>query len=131
MSQPLINVWGSIMGNVQDSLDRMARIVVVVVKGLVDDEDVVSVRITKEDAHTRLCIKVAPPDFGKVVGRGGQNVEALRYLMNAIGNKLGLPTCVDAEGESHVCAHICVDDPRPKKRGRYGGKNMPSWRPRQ
>ena len=119
------------MGNVQDSLDRMARIVVVVVKGLVDDEDVVSVRITKEDAHTRLCIKVAPPDFGKVVGRGGQNVEALRYLMNAIGNKLGLPTCVDAEGESHVCAHICVDDPRPKKRGRYGGKNMPSWRPRQ
>lgn len=99
-------------------LDRLIDITKRTVQCMVDHEDDVGVHIESVDGHTRVCITVAQSDFGKVVGRQGRNVDALRLVMNAVGHKLRLPTCSNAEGEWRVCAHIYVED--PDKRGRNG-----------
>jgi len=100
------------------AMDRLADILVAIVRGLVDDEAGVSVRVEEGEGHTRLRVMVAPKDFGKVLGRGGRTVASIRSILNAVGIKFRLPTCVNAEGEYHVCAHVYVEDPNPDRRGR-------------
>lgn len=57
------------------------------VRRIVDDPD--SVRITREDrdSYIELLVRVAPDDIGKVIGKSGRVVKALRTLMRAAGFK--------------------------------------------
>lgn len=89
-----------------DAVDRLADIVEQVIKALVDHENKVLITVVAERLHTNLCVAVHPRDFGKVVGRGGNNVSALRALVAAIGNKLKLPACT-----------LLIEDPNPSRRG--------------
>jgi uncharacterized protein len=58
-----------------------------VVKALVDDPDAVDVREIDRDGTTRLEVRVAQPDMGKVIGKQGRTVRALRSLVYAAGQK--------------------------------------------
>lgn len=61
------------------------------VTALVDDPD--SVEVTREDSDetTTLTVAVAPDDVGKVIGRQGRIIKAIRVLARATG-------CTDTRG---------------------------------
>lgn len=58
-----------------------------VVKALVDDANAVDVSETDNHGTTRIEIRVAQPDMGKVIGKQGRTVRALRSLVYAAGVK--------------------------------------------
>jgi len=58
-----------------------------VVKALVDESDAVDVREIDRNGTTRIEIRVAQPDMGKVIGKQGRTVRALRSLVYAAGLK--------------------------------------------
>jgi len=59
-----------------------------IVKQLVDNPDKVNVEETNPDEHSiGLKIKVDKNDIGKVIGRNGNTVNALRTILTAVGAK--------------------------------------------
>ena len=65
----------------------MKEAVEMVVKSLVDDVDAVDIREVDQQGSTLIEIRVAPGDMGKVIGRQGRTVRALRSLAYAISLK--------------------------------------------
>ena len=57
------------------------------VKALVDDADAVDVREVQREGTTRIEVRVAQTDMGKVIGKQGRTVRALRSLVYAAGVK--------------------------------------------
>ena len=58
-----------------------------IVKALVDDVEAVEVREVPRAGSTMIEIRVAPDDMGKVIGRQGRTVKALRSLAYAVSVK--------------------------------------------
>ena len=58
-----------------------------VVKALVDDSEAVDVREIDRNGTTRIEVRVAQADMGKVIGKQGRTVRALRSLVYAAGLK--------------------------------------------
>ena len=67
----------------------MKDVVEMIVKQLVGDADAVDVReVERGDGRTTLIeVRVAESDMGKVIGRQGRTVKALRSLLHAAGLK--------------------------------------------
>jgi len=58
-----------------------------VIKSLVDDVEAVDVREVDQQGTTLIEIRVAPSDMGKIMGRQGRTVRALRSLAYAVSLK--------------------------------------------
>jgi uncharacterized protein len=58
-----------------------------VIKALVDNVEAVDVREIERNGATLIEIRVAQEDMGKIIGRQGRTVRALRSLANAVGLK--------------------------------------------
>ena len=58
-----------------------------IVKALVDDVEAVDVREINRNDATLIEIRVAPEDMGKVIGKQGRTVRALRSLLHAVSLK--------------------------------------------
>lgn len=56
------------------------------VRSLVDDPDAVAITTTQTSAGVLYEVQVAPDDVGKVIGRGGRIIKALRILTRAAGS---------------------------------------------
>jgi predicted RNA-binding protein YlqC (UPF0109 family) len=65
----------------------MRETVEMVVKALVDESEAVDVREIERDGTTRIEVRVAQSDMGKVIGKQGRTVRALRSLVYAAGLK--------------------------------------------
>jgi predicted RNA-binding protein YlqC (UPF0109 family) len=65
----------------------MRDAVEMVVKSLVDDAEAVDVREVAQQNATLIEVRVAPADMGKVIGRQGRTVRALRSLAYAVSLK--------------------------------------------
>jgi uncharacterized protein len=65
----------------------MRDTVEMIVKALVDEVDAVDVREIERDGTTRIEVRVAQSDMGKVIGKQGRTVRALRSLVYAAGLK--------------------------------------------
>ena len=65
----------------------MKEAVEMVVKSLVDDVEAVDVREVDHQGATLIEVRVAPEDMGKVIGRQGRTIRALRSLAHAVGLK--------------------------------------------
>lgn len=59
-----------------------------IAKALVDAPDEVLVYQVEEDGETIIELEVAPADMGKVIGKHGRTVRAMRSLVNAAGIRL-------------------------------------------
>ena len=57
-----------------------------VVKTLVDSPEAVSVKVTQTDGKDIFEINVDNQDIGKVIGKEGQTIRALRMLVNALNS---------------------------------------------
>ena len=60
-----------------------------VLKNLVDDPSAVSVVRSQQSNHSTFEIRVGPGDMGKVVGKQGQTIDAIRSLVAAAASKYG------------------------------------------
>jgi predicted RNA-binding protein YlqC (UPF0109 family) len=67
----------------------MRETVEMIVKALVDDAEAVDVREIERDGTTRIEVRVAQTDMGKVIGKQGRTVRAMRSLVYAAGIKQG------------------------------------------
>ncbi len=66
----------------------MREAVELIVRHLVSEAEAVDVRAVERDrATTVIEVRVAQPDVGKVIGRQGRTVKALRSLLHAAGQK--------------------------------------------
>ena len=66
----------------------MKEFIEFIAKQLVDNPDKVSVEETTPDEHTiELNLKVDKSDLGKVIGKHGDTVNAMRTLLTAVGAK--------------------------------------------
>ncbi len=66
----------------------MKEFIEFIAKQLVDNPDKVSVEETTPDEHTiDLKLKVDASDLGKVIGKHGDTVNAMRTLLYAVGAK--------------------------------------------
>ncbi len=62
----------------------MEELLAYLARSLVDDPSAVDVESFEEDDGTIVLeLRVAPDDTGKVIGRGGRTVAALRTVMKA------------------------------------------------
>jgi len=62
-----------------------ADLVQFLARGLVDDPDAVRVESIERDGDLVLQLRVAEEDVGKVIGRNGRMVRALRTVLRATG----------------------------------------------
>ena len=61
-----------------------------IVKSIVDKPDEVNVVINESDDNTRIYeLSVGEGDLGKVIGKKGKNVSAIRTLITAVSAKEG------------------------------------------
>lgn len=65
----------------------MQHLVHTIISALVDDPEAVKIRQLDGETTCILEIHVAPQDIGKVIGRQGRNIAALRTLLHAVGAK--------------------------------------------
>jgi uncharacterized protein len=66
----------------------MKEAVELIVRHLVREAEAVDVRAVERDrATTVIEVRVAQEDVGKVIGRQGRTVKALRSLLHAAGQK--------------------------------------------
>ena len=66
----------------------MKEAVELIVRALVDEKEAVDVREIERDRSTVIVeVRVAQPDVGKVIGRQGRTVRALRSLLHAASVK--------------------------------------------
>ncbi len=56
-----------------------------VLESLVDDRDELKVEGRIDDLGVLLTVQVSERDMGKLIGKGGQTVKALRTLIRVIG----------------------------------------------
>ncbi len=80
------------MSQAADDLLRLARL-------LVDDPKAVQVEEESAGGSTELRLQVAPDDRGKVIGRRGRTIDALRALADVRGELEGREYDVDLDDD--------------------------------
>ncbi len=68
-----------------------------VARHIVDDPDAIRVEVEERRRGIELHLNVAPDDMGKVIGRRGRVVQALRTVVRAAGAKDGVEVNVAVE----------------------------------
>ncbi len=77
----------------------MRELVEYVVKALVDKPDMTKVTQTDGDGVTIIGVKVAPEDTGKVIGKEGRIINAIRTIAKSAGAKLHKRVTVEVLAE--------------------------------
>lgn len=73
----------------------MKEVLEYIARALVDDPDQVEVTEVQGDRSLILQLKVAPDDMGKVIGRRGRTVRAMRSVVRAAGSRKDVSTLVE------------------------------------
>lgn len=75
----------------------MKTFIETVVKGLVDDPSSVEVSSSDRGPTTVFSVRVAPEDVGRVVGKNGSTINAIRLLLTAGASRKGQRCALDLE----------------------------------
>lgn len=68
------------------------------IESLVDVPEAVSIETEESDVTIAFRITLDPTDVGKVIGRGGRIIKAIRVLARAAGSAEGRQVEVDING---------------------------------
>lgn len=91
----------------------MEQLLTYLAKALVDQPDQVSLRISEADGGRLYELKVAPEDVGKVIGRDGRTVNALRTLLTAAAQKQGQKVRLEILDDRRNAASAPAAPPAP------------------
>lgn len=77
----------------------MQELIVIIVKGLVDDKDAVSVTVDepKEDGTVVYHLHVAADDMGRVIGKQGRIAKAIRTIVRSAAGKVEQKVAVEID----------------------------------
>ena len=67
----------------------MKEAIETIIKSLVGEPDAVEVAENTDGKNVRLEVRVAESDMGRVIGREGRTVKAIRSILFAAGQKHG------------------------------------------
>nr|WP_041585629.1 KH domain-containing protein [Syntrophus aciditrophicus] len=67
----------------------MKELIKYIAQALVDNIDAVEVSEVVGEHTIAIELRVAKEDLGKVIGKQGRNVEAMRTILSAVSTKLG------------------------------------------
>ncbi|MCJ7548399.1 MAG: KH domain-containing protein [Anaerolineae bacterium] len=70
-------------------MSRVKDLVEYIVKALADNPDAVSLSEIEGEASIVLELRVAPEDMGRMIGREGRTINAMRSLSRVVGAKMG------------------------------------------
>ena len=73
----------------------MKHMIEIIARALVDDPDVVSVKEVQGMSVLILELTVAKMDVGKIIGKQGRNVDAIRTILNAVSAKKNKRTLLE------------------------------------
>lgn len=59
-----------------------------VLQELIEDKDQLEVEVKTDDLGVLVSVKVSDADMGKIIGKGGQTIQALRVLLRILGGNL-------------------------------------------
>ena len=79
-------------------MDQLQNLVLILARSLVDDPESVEVWGTETDSRVDLELRVAPDDMGKIIGRQGRTIRAIRTVAKAASVKLGKRVNVEVPG---------------------------------
>ena len=65
----------------------MKELLQIIARHLVNAPDAVELRETKTDATSLLELTVAKEDVGRIIGKHGQTIEAIRAVLNAAASR--------------------------------------------
>lgn len=85
------------MLNANKNLSPMSEVLLVVVKGIVDDPDKVLIKEVQGEQTLVIQITVARTDVGKVLGKKGVMADSLRTVMRSIAAKHHVRAVLDIE----------------------------------
>lgn len=73
----------------------MQSLITYIVRGLVNDPETVDVREASGETAGLFEIRVAPDDQGKVIGRNGRTIHAVRALVSAAAARRDMRVSVE------------------------------------
>lgn len=73
----------------------MREVLEYIAKSLVSDPEAVQVTEVTNGGTVNLRLTVAPEDMGKVIGKGGRTVRAIRDVVRAAATKSGVAVTVE------------------------------------
>ena len=79
-------------------MSRLENLLLVLARSLVEEPDKVEVSGTETDSRVDLELRVAQEDMGKIIGRGGRTIRAIRTVVKAASVKLGKRVNVEVPG---------------------------------
>jgi predicted RNA-binding protein YlqC (UPF0109 family) len=69
--------------------EQLESLIAYLAKSLVDRPEQVTLRLASSDGGFTFELQVAPEDVGKVIGRDGRTVNAMRTLLASAAQRLG------------------------------------------
>ena len=79
-------------------MDSLENLLLILARSLVEEPDKVEVSGTETDSRVDLELRVAPEDMGKIIGRQGRTIRAIRTVVKAASVKLGKRVSVEVPG---------------------------------
>ena len=76
-------------------MTQLENLLLVLARSLVEEPDKVEVSGTETDSRVDLELRVAQEDMGKVIGRGGRTIRAIRTVVKAASVKVGKRVSVE------------------------------------
>jgi predicted RNA-binding protein YlqC (UPF0109 family) len=77
--------------------DGIEGFVLYVVRSLVDNADAVRVTTAETDRATVITVSCEKRDIGKIIGKSGKTIAAIRALANGAGGRLGKRVNVEVQ----------------------------------
>jgi predicted RNA-binding protein YlqC (UPF0109 family) len=78
--------------------DKVADLVEYIVCGLVNNEDAVSLDVTDSEGSALIEVSCDEEDAGRIIGRKGRTIKAIRTLARALGSRVGTSVEVEVLG---------------------------------
>ncbi len=83
----------------QDQVDdKVVDLIEYLVCSLVEDVDGISLDVTDGESSVLVEISCSPNDIGRVIGRKGRTIKAIRTLARALGQRVGTSVEVEVLG---------------------------------
>jgi predicted RNA-binding protein YlqC (UPF0109 family) len=77
---------------------ELQKLLVVLARSLVEEPEAVEVSGTETGSRVDLELRVLPEDMGKIIGRQGRTIRAIRTVVKAASVKLGKRVNVEVPG---------------------------------